>query len=699
MRKETKDIKFYIATFCKLTALTVAVGLLTRIILLFNPQTEVAFSFTNWLSVFLIGAVNDLFFALIICVFMWLLVIFLSEKKYNKPWGLIIFGLIFAALFYVCVFNTIFDEYGNVVPLIVKLLLGYKFISFGLRLFAPQIRLKWRQIVYNIVFFVFVLGIVLNAVSEYFFWSEFGVRYNFIAVDYLIYTNEVVGNIMESYPIIPLFCGVLAISGLVTYFFLKKIPKDRLKKLPSSSQKAIFSAVYIPLFVIACFGLNFTTRYQNTGNQFVDELQANGAFKFYSAFMNNELDYYAFFTTIPEKDAFDILYNQYGSTENNLQQIRDTLPDIRKNIVLITVESLSADFMERFGNKNNITPYLDSLYGESMTFDNMFATGNRTVRGLEAVTLSLPPSAGHSLIKRPNNDNFHSTASILREKGYSIQYFYGGDSYFDNMQSFFGGNGYEIIDRKNFTEKEITFQNIWGVCDEDMFDKAITVFSENAKTEKPFFGHIMTVSNHRHFTYPDGKIDISPLSKTRNGGVKYSDYAIGKFIENAKKQAWFSNTVFIIMADHCASSAGKTQIPLDKYHIPALIYAPNFVTPQHIEVLTSQIDVMPTLFGLLHFSYDSHFYGKNVLDSNYVSRALIATYQNLGYLRDNIFTILSPVKRAEQYSVSRTANGKYETTLIPSIDSLYLKQGVANYQTSYILIKNRRNSLIEKGRE
>ncbi|MDR3327545.1 MAG: LTA synthase family protein [Prevotellaceae bacterium] len=693
MKKETKSIKFYLATFYKLTGLTVSVGLITRIILLFNPQTEVAFSFTNWVAVFLAGAANDLFFALIICVFMWLLMIFLSEEKYKKPWGLIIFGLISAALVYVCIFNTVFDEYGNVLPPIIKSLLGYKFISFGLRLFAPQIRVKWRQIVYNIIFFIFVTGILLNAVSEYFFWSEFGVRYNFIAVDYLIYTNEVVGNIMESYPIIPLFCGLFAVSGLVTYFFLGKTPKDRLYKLPPLRQKALFSAVYLPLLVIAYFGLNFTTRYQNTNNQFVNELQANGAFKFYTAFVNNELDYYSFFTTIPEKEAFTILYHQYGSTENNLQQIRDTLPDIHKNIVLITVESLSADFMERFGNKSNITPYLDSLYKESMTFDNMFATGNRTVRGLEAVTLSLPPSPGHSLIKRSNNSNFYSTASILREKGYSIQYFYGGDSYFDNMQSFFLGNGYDIIDRKKFTEKEISFQNIWGVCDEDMFDKAIAVFNGNADTDKPFFGHIMTVSNHRPFTYPD-KIDISPLSKTRSGGVKYTDYAIGKFMENAQKQKWFSNTVFVIMADHCASSAGKTQIPLDKYHIPALIYAPNFITPQHIEVLTSQIDVMPTLFGLLHFSYASHFYGKNVLDSNYVSRALIATYQNLGYLRDSVFTVLSPVKRVEQYKV-KTAADKYEMTLMPVIDSLCLKQGVANYQTSYILIKNRRYNLNE----
>src|SRR5699024_4280781 len=116
---------------------------------------------------------------------------------------------------------------------------------------------------------------------------------------------------------------------------------------------------------------------------------------------------------------------------------------------------------------------LDSLIQHSLVFNNLYATGNRTVRGLEALTLSLPPSPGESIIKRPDNSNLFSVGKVLKEKGYTVQYIYGGDSYFDNMGTFFSGNGYEIIDSKDIDKKKITYQNVWGVCDEDLYTKAL----------------------------------------------------------------------------------------------------------------------------------------------------------------------------------------------------------------------------------
>ena len=299
---------------------------------------------------------------------------------------------------------------------------------------------------------------------------------------------------------------------------------------------------------------------------------------------------------------------------------------------------------------------------------------------MEALTLCVPPCPGESVIKQKNNENLFSTGKILKDKGYIVQYLYGGNAYFDNMEQFFSSNNYEIIDKKSFSNNEITFANIWGVCDEDLYNKAISVLNNNAESGKPFFCHIMTVSNHRPFTYPQGKIDIPHDSKSRNGGVKYTDYALGQFIEAAKKQSWFENTVFIITADHCASSAGKTEIPLDKYHIPALIYAPAYIKPSQINTLVSQIDIMPTLFGILHFSYDSYFYGQNIFLSDYMPRALIATYQNLGYWQDNILTVLSPVRKVVQYEVKQSDNHKFDMKNKAEIDSVYLNKAVANYQ-------------------
>ena len=161
----------------------------------------------------------------------------------------------------------------------------------------------------------------------------------------------------------------------------------------------------------------------------------------------------------------------------------------------------------------------------------------------------------------------------------------------------------------------------------DAYRKVIRTLNEETRSGKPFFAHVMTVSNHRPFTYPAGRIRIPNDSKSRAGGVLYSDYSLGQFFAEAARQPWFENTIFLVTADHCASSAGRTEIPLNKYHIPALIYAPGFVEPQHVGGIVSQIDLMPTLLSLLNMSYDSHFYGRSIYDEGYVNRAFIATYQ------------------------------------------------------------------------
>ena len=673
--------RFYVLPFFKLALLYVVVGFVTRIVLITNGQSLVNFSLLEWVQIFLFGFINDLCIITIGYFFMWLCLSFMSDKKYTYPWGYLLFSLIGIALGYVLFFNTVFDEYGSAVPKIVKGVLAYKFISFGLRLFIPRIRKTWSSICYYFVFYVYVVCILFIAIGEYFFWDEFGVRYNFIAVDYLVYTNEVIGNIMESYPIIPLFSVLLLVSGVITYLLVRK-ERSLFNKYPSTLYKAGLSLVYFLLTGIAFIVLNLNVRFQNRSNVFVNELQANGSYKFCLAFVNSELSYTDFYITIPQKSAEDIINDIYKSKgSDNLQEIRDSLPEIHKNIVLITVESLSASFLKQYGNTENLTPNLDKLMNQSLVFNNLYAAGNRTVRGLEALSLCLPPSPGESIIKRPDNSNLFSIGKVLKNKGYTVQFMYGGDSYFDNMGTFFSGNEYIVIDKSNFTQDEISFSNIWGVCDEDMYSKAIKIFTEDAKTGKPFFGHIMTVSNHRPFTYPDGRIDIPSNSKSRNGGVKYTDYAIGKFMDEAPKQSWFDNTVFVIVADHCASSAGKTEIPLDKYHIPALIYAPGFVKPQVVNALVSQIDLMPTVFGLFHFSYNSKFYGKNIFSPEYEPKAFVATYQNLGYWTANIFTILSPVKKVQQYKVMPSDNYQFEMKTVNKIDSILLKQAVANYQS------------------
>ena len=679
-----KSIRLVSGLYIKLALLTAAVGFVLRIVLLFNAQTtSLDFSFGEWLEIFLFGAVNDLCAATVGFVFLWLFMLSVSRTKYTKPWGWIILALLAAAFCYVAFFNTIFDEYGSVAPRIATCVLGYWAGSFALRLFLPEgFRNHWTTVWFALFVVLYVGAIVFNGISEYFFWNEFGVRYNFIAVDYLVYTNEVVGNIMESYPVVPMTLGIVVVTLLITWYLFRR-DLVQAEYLKGWRWKAVVAPAYIAALFAAIGLLNFNTRFQDSGNVYVNELQANGLYKFYDAFVKNSLDYEQFYITRPEAEAEAFVHGVYGSTGDNLHAVSaGGGSEIRRNIVLVTIESMSASYMERFGNTESITPVLDSLYRLGMAFDRVYATGNRTVRGLEAVTLSLPPCPGQSIIKRPNNAGMYSTGALLREKGYNVTYFYGGNSYFDNMETFFSGNGYDIVDQKNYSPEEITFANIWGVCDEDAYRKVIRTLGEQSQDGKPFFAHVMTVSNHRPFTYPAGKIRIPNDSKTRAGGVLYTDYALGQFLAEASKQPWFDNTIFLITADHCASSAGRTEIPLHKYHIPALIFAPGFVAPQQIEGIVSQIDLMPTLLSLLDMDYDSHFYGRSIFDPDYVNRAFIATYQDLGYLEGDTFTILSPVRRYEQYRVVPTKENPHNLEPAAQTDTTQLDRAVYYYQTS-----------------
>ncbi|WP_134338189.1 LTA synthase family protein [Flavobacterium psychrophilum] len=694
-------MKFFtiFSPFYNLALLYILVSVISRIVLLAHPITQSSFGFLETIKIFCFGLLSDFFVFVIASFFLWLYLIFLSNSKYLKPYGYIIFALLVLLLIYVSFFNTILNEYGGSLPEIGITFISIKTILFGLFLFLPKYRSIFRFWMFSFVLFIFVVCILQNAISEYLFWNEFGVRYNFIAVDYLVYTNEVIGNIMQSYPVIPIFSALFLIAGLITYVIVKK-SKNYLDEIPNFVDKIKISAIYFSLFALSLVTIPIISDKENSQNIFVNEMQANGLHKFYLAFTNSELDYFKFYKTLPNNKAFAVLKNQIPtiSNESTLRNIKAKAAENHKNVVLITIESYSADFLKTYGNEQNITPFLDSLATKSLLFTNLYAVGNRTVRGLESVTLCVPPTAGESVVKRKDNKNKFSTGSIFAKKGYNVKYIYGGDAYFDNMEDFFAGNGYGIVDKKTFKPEEITFSNVWGVCDEDLYKKAIKTMNEEAKENKPFFNHIMTVSNHRPFTYPNGKIDISGDAKSREGGVKYTDYAMKQFFIMAKKQPWFKNTVFVILADHCASSSGKTELPLDKYRIPAMIYAPEFVQPTHYNNMMSQIDVMPTVLGLLNFNYQSKFFGQDVLNTDYKPRALIATYQNLGLIKDNILTIISPKQGVKQFGLTVIENSKlgadfqimYDEKLLNKERTDLINETISYYQTASDMLKKKK---------
>jgi phosphoglycerol transferase MdoB-like AlkP superfamily enzyme len=282
-------------------------------------------------------------------------------------------------------------------------------------------------------------------------------------------------------------------------------------------------------------------------------------------------------------------------------------------------------------------------------------------------------------------------SSPLKDRGYEAKFLYGGDGYFDNMNYFFENNGFEIVDRESFSKDEISFANVWGVADEDLLNKAIKEADKSYAAGKPFLNFIMTTSNHRPFTYPQGKIDIDPKTG-RNGAVKYTDYAIGKFVEEAKKKEWFKNTIFIFVADHCAGSAGNTALPLWRYQIPAIFYAPGTIKPRIFDKNVSQIDIAPTLFGLMNLSYKSKFFGVDILSNEKFidQHAFVSTYLDVGYFEGHELYLLKPKKEVEFFDVTLEKYGwdGSKEVLTQEYEEEELEELIGYYQAASYLFKN-----------
>jgi phosphoglycerol transferase MdoB-like AlkP superfamily enzyme len=296
--------------------------------------------------------------------------------------------------------------------------------------------------------------------------------------------------------------------------------------------------------------------------------------------------------------------------------------------------------------------------------------------------MAIPPTPGQSIVRRPGNEDMFTMGSVLKSKGYDVNYIYGGNSFFDNMGKFFSNSSYTVLDKRDIPDSMVHLTTAWGVDDEAAFDFTLQQCDKSFNVGKPFFNHIMTVSNHRPYIYPEGRIDIPPSAQSIAGAVKYTDYAINKFIKDAQQKPWFNNTLFVIVADHCAKSAGKTDLPVNRYHIPCIIYAPQLIKPAIEERLVSQIDLAPTILGLMNLNYTSRFFGYDMYNMTAGNeRAFISTYQDMGYIKDGKMVILSPRQKIQVVKPDFITGGN---VIIKASDSL-VNEAIAWYQgASYL---------------
>jgi len=549
---------------------------------------------------------------------------------------------------------------------------------------------RWRDPLRLLLFFGNATFLLFIALSEVTFWEEFSTRFNFIAVDYLIYTQEVIGNLRESYPVGWLVAGIAALSWLLTWTLRRSIAA-----VPAAEVSLRWRLVYVLLaFALPALAwkLSDIDRMQFSGNAYANELAGNGMMTFTAALQRNELDYGRFYATLSTERADRILRGlgverkpltqalQAGADEGEgFDARRLPLRRAPRNVVIITVESLSASFLGSFGNADKLTPRLDALAKEGLLFTRMYATGTRTVRGLEALTLGTPPIPGQAIVRRLGNDHLATLGEVLRPQGFEPLFFYGGYGYFDNMNAFYTGNGFEVLDRDAISH--VRFENIWGVADEDLFDLEIKHCSELYARGKPFFSIVMTTSNHKPFTFRPGLEDLGIPEEGggRKAGVKYADYALGYFLREAAKQPWFDDTVFVVVADHGARVYGKADIPLNSYEIPLMIYAPKHLAPRRVDDLMTQIDIAPTVLGLLGLPYEAPFFGQDVLHAPAESRvALFSHDHDVAIYRDGRLAVLGMDGSVRDFLYDRSRDSFEPTAADPALDAL----GIAYFQTA-----------------
>lgn len=532
------------------------------------------------------------------------------------------------------------------------------------------------------------------AFTEYYFFEEFDARFNIVAFDYLMYPTEVIGDLWAEYPVGQVL--VLAAAAALALVALLRRPLFAARPaLPLAWRLAACG-----LYLAAAAGLAAAYRTDALSfsrNRVKNEIAQNGLSSFFRAALTSEIDYHAYYATRPQAQNLKVLedFLAQGGTHftapgsGSLEREFPAQPGGlgHMNVVLVSSESFGAEFSRLYGSDRDLTPNFDAYAQKSLWFPHTYASGTRTVRGLEALTASFPPIPTVSILRRPGNEDIATWGAVMRQLGYDTSFVYGGYGYFDNMNYFYGHNGFEVLDRAAIGKAR--FANIWGVSDEDLFDLSMQHFDALHAQGKPFFSIIMTTSNHKPFTFRKGleQLGIPEQGGGRAAGVKYADYALGYFLREAEKHAWFADTVFVVIADHGARVYGKAQIPLRTYEIPLLVYAPAHIQPARLDTLMTQIDVAPTVLGLLGLPYRAPFFGQDIRHADPARRVAVFNHNHeVAMLRDDRIAVFGMNRKVDFFRYDRAADSYTRIPADPALEDL----GIAWFQTASELFRDRR---------
>jgi len=456
-------------------------------------------------------------------------------------------------------------------------------------------------------------------IAEFLFFEEFESRLNYLAFEYLVYPTEVMTNIWQSYPIVPLLLMLGSIGGGLTWMLRRRSLRELSTPLPWQRRYGILTAA-----LAAIGGLWFSTSQAEmkvTSNRVANECAGNGLYSFVYYAWTCKVDYNQFYPTIDRDQAVAHLRRcvlskgdqLYSDSAHPLDRTVVTgRPRRNLNVAIILEESLGANFIGVLGDDRGLSPHFDKVSKEGVLLDNFYATGNRTARALEAVTTSLPPIPTESILKRDHSQHVFTLANVLAKRNYERVFLYGGRGLFDGMRSFMIANGYNrFIEEHDFENP--TFANAWGVSDEDLLRRGIEEMDRLHAAGRPFLTTFMTVSNHRPYTYPAGR--IPQTGQSRLNAVRYADWAIGDFFRRAKSHPFYKDTIFVVLGDHGARVYGSQLFPMKSYRVAALMILPNGERRgTRCSTLGCSMDLAPTIMGLLGGSYRSVFFGRDVLN-------------------------------------------------------------------------------------
>ncbi|MBV6425293.1 MAG: Phosphoglycerol transferase I [Steroidobacteraceae bacterium] len=532
-------------------------------------------------------------------------------------------------------------------------------------------------------------GLTFLAAVEYFFFQEFDARFNLVSVDYLLYPTEVFGDIWSAYPVVTV-ATLASLASIATAIMLRRPLLAGTQAVTTWRARTTLFALYFALLGGAIAGLDKDSFAWST-NRVANEIAANGAGSFFNALRTSEIDYHAYYATRDPAANLRVLRAALAKGDGRLLDAArlDRAFPVRPeglgrlNVVVVVSESFGAEFSRAYGGDRDWTPYFDQYSKQGLAFTRMYASGTRTVRGLEAITASIPPIPSTSILHRPGNAGIANWGSVMRGLGYSTHFFYGGYGQFDDMNAFFAGNGFDVADRRAI-EGPVRFENIWGVADEDLYDLALRRFDTLSRSGQPFFAIIMNTSNHKPYTFRPGVPGVKPEGGGREAGVRYADYAQGYLLREAAKHRWFDDTLFVIVADHGARVYGRESIPLRTYHIPMLIYSPKHIAPGRVDTLTTQIDVAPTVLGLLGLPYSAPFFGEDVLHTPAKDRvAFFSHNHDVAIYRDGELAILGLRKSVENVDYD-AATDSYRPA---PADRAFNALAIAYYQTAYEMFR------------